>query len=192
MVSVKSDTLLEPDLHVARSGENAFDLVDSALETIEIPGTEPARNGGPQAAVTSVPQGPPGLGTAAPGPIGGETAPPGPGATPLVAPAALITLESICSDFFRDAASSSFWISSCEILTAGFFFSASVRSVKNFFTFSERSSSVLGRSSGLGGCQTNWSRKSVRVSVFICFFRSSWAPPAPYMAPILPDIMLFI
>ena len=47
------------------------------------------------------------------------------------------------------------------------------------------SSGVLGCSSGFGGCQTNWIRKSVRVSVTIFFLASSLRPPGPPMLIIM-------
>ena len=59
-------------------------------------------------------------------------------------PRRLVIWVSSCSDFFREAASSSFSMSSFETLTAGLFFSASVSSAAIFFSFSVRSSSVLG------------------------------------------------
>ena len=125
---------------------------------------------------------------AGPGAPGYAPAPPG------AAPAAPLTELScrIHSDFFLETdsilASPDFQLTA---FTAGFFSSALVRSSLMVFIFAFSSSPVLGRSSGLGGCQTNWMRKSVRVSVFICFFRSSveefmpGMPDEPLMLPII-------
>ena len=94
--------------------------------------------------------------------------------------------DSSCCDFFREAASRSRSISSLDILTAGLFFSSSLILSKISLSLVSRSSGVFGCSSGLGGSQTNCSRKSVRVKVFIFFLASASAMAPPPNRPIPP------